>query len=76
MSKEEIIEKVKVDYECVLINFRVYDSAKELFKNEKENLSNFTKETEGKHLLEEENVFKVGEKFIYATEWHDAEWDD
>lgn len=76
MTRDEIIEKVKVDYEVVLVEFRVYDTSKELFEQEKSNLSIYANETLGEHLGEEDNVFKVNGKWIYAPEWYDAEWDD
>lgn len=76
MTRDAIIEKVKIDYEVLLVEFRVYDTAKELFEQEKDNLSIYANETSGEHLGEEDNVFKVNNTWIYAPEWHDVEWDD
>lgn len=76
MNKKEIIEKVKSDYECVLVEFEVYDTPEELYEAKKNVLSNFANETLGEFLGEEDNVFRVEEKWIYAAEWHDSEWDD
>lgn len=78
MNNQEIIEQVKKDYEVVLEEFVVYDTPQELFECEKANgnLSEYTIETNGRELGEEENVFEVKGKWIYAPKWYDAEWDD
>lgn len=76
MTNEELIKKVRRDYEVVLEVFRVYESSKALLEAEKENLSRYAVETNGAELGEETNVFTVGDQWIYAAEWYDAEWDD
>lgn len=76
MTKEQIIEKVKTEYEIILVDFRVYDTSNELFEKEKDNLSVYANETLGENLGEEDNVFKINKKWIYSPEWYDAEWDD
>ena len=78
MTNEQIIEQIKVDYEVVLEDFRVYNSAEELFENEKKNgnLSEITIETNGATLGEEDNVFRLNELWIYSSSWYDLDWDN
>lgn len=76
MTKDELIKKVKIDFEVVLVEFQVYESSKELFEKEKTNLLVYTTHPSDEELKEEENVFQVNQQWIYASEWYDAEWDD
>lgn len=76
MEREQLLERVKINYGVKLVEFRVYDTADELFKNEKDNLSIYANETSGEQLAEEDNVFVANGKWIYATEWYDADWDN
>lgn len=76
MIKREIVEKVKINYECVLVDFKLYYSATSLYKMHKDDLNVLPNEILESALLEEKNVFKVENIWIYATEWYDAEYDD
>lgn len=89
LPKQEIIKKVALAYDCVLEgDFNVYDNMFELYRShflDKSNvedvidtLKNFIVEGADlkQVLLDEQNVFQVDDKWIYAEEWHDVEWDD
>lgn len=76
MTKQSIIEKVKVDYECVLVDFKTYDSAMALYQEQKDELDVLADEDVETALLDEKNVFKADNTWIYATEWYDAALDD
>lgn len=76
LTKEEIVEVVKGSHECVLVQFDVFDDAMSLYQANKDDLDVLADEELEDALLEEKNVFKVEDKWVYASEWHDAEWDD